>query len=115
MFLGSTQKNCTVHGSLNILNFLHLELQFRHSGESRNPVSFRLVRPSGCRIESGMTRELWTLESKSTLKKSTQNSALNLSVFEGNHSPVDRKPPKTTTYGQTGQLRQLERVSREAD
>jgi len=41
--------NCTVHDSHNLLKFLCLQLQFRHSGESRNPVSFR-----GCRIKSGM-------------------------------------------------------------
>jgi len=53
---------CTVHGSHKLLKFLCLQLQFRRSGESRNPVSFRWVRSSGCRIKSGMTRELWTLE-----------------------------------------------------
>jgi len=42
----------------------------RHSGESRNPVSFQSFWQSGCRIKacpgldpgSGMTRELWPLK-----------------------------------------------------
>ena len=48
----------TVQSSYNLLILLESQIVCRHSGESRNPEYYQYDMTSGCRIKSGMTKEL---------------------------------------------------------